>query len=457
MPQDANPKKWSRLDNAAKIFPSTSEKTDTRVFRFTCELNEDVILENLQTAVDKAIKVFPDYACIMKKGIFWYYLEQSDIKPVVVAENMPALSPIYQGDHDRLLFEVSYFKNRINLEIYHVLSDGTGALQFFKTIVCNYIVHTHSDVFSGNLPEFDENQSVSDKSSDGFRKYYKKPEKVKKVKQKKAYHMKGFKNDDDALNLTEVIMSAKDVVAAAHKYNTTMTVFLTAIYIDSIHKEMSLADEKYPLVIGVPVNLRNFFPSNTAKNFFGMISVRYDFSERNGEFSDIIEQVDEQFKNQLTKEKLSIRMNKLAALEHNPFVKIAPLEFKNLVLKIARAITVRNETVVISNVGRIVLPEEFEPFINLFSVFASTLKLQLCLCSYMDKLSLDFTSAFENTAVQKNFVRFLTSQGVEAMVKCNNCFNEQVQADIDTADDTDTQTEMDLQNLSDLADGGEKD
>ena len=33
-------KSWSRLDNAAKIFPSTIEKTDTRVFRFYCELTE---------------------------------------------------------------------------------------------------------------------------------------------------------------------------------------------------------------------------------------------------------------------------------------------------------------------------------------------------------------------------------------------------------------------------------
>ena len=43
---------WSRLDNAAKIFPSTSERTDTRVFRFYCELDEDVDRELLQEAAD---------------------------------------------------------------------------------------------------------------------------------------------------------------------------------------------------------------------------------------------------------------------------------------------------------------------------------------------------------------------------------------------------------------------
>ena len=34
--------KWYQLDNAAKIVPSTTGGADTRVFRITCELKEDV-------------------------------------------------------------------------------------------------------------------------------------------------------------------------------------------------------------------------------------------------------------------------------------------------------------------------------------------------------------------------------------------------------------------------------
>lgn len=41
MPQ-ANVKHWRRLDNAAKLFPAASSKRDTRVFRFYCELKEDI-------------------------------------------------------------------------------------------------------------------------------------------------------------------------------------------------------------------------------------------------------------------------------------------------------------------------------------------------------------------------------------------------------------------------------
>lgn len=417
MPQKQ--RSWSRLDNAAKIFPSTSEKTDTRVFRFSCQLNEDIDGGILQTAVDKALIDFPGYHCVMKKGLFWYYLEQTDIKPVVCPEYKHPCAALYMGESDRLLFEVTYFRKRINLELYHVLTDGTGAMQFLKTIVYNYITLVHHEDFGDTLPEFDVDSSAAEKADDSFRKYYQKQKMPHNETVKKAYRLKGMKNEDDLLGITEVCVSSKSVIDAAHRSGSTMTVFLTALLIDSVHSTMSVADENLPVVIMVPVNLRNFFPSETAKNFFGMISVVYSYKERSGEFGDILEEVSRQFKEKLTKEQLSVRMNRLASLEHNPFVKIAPLPLKNFVLHTARRIGVRGETIVISNVGKVIMPAEFDKYIDRFSVFASTLKLQLCVCSYGDRLTLNFSSAFVSTAVQCAFVRRLTAAGIEAEIQSN--------------------------------------
>lgn len=409
---------WSRLDNAAKIFPSTSEKTDTRVFRFSCQLNEDIDGGILQTAVDKALIDYPTYHCVMKKGLFWYYLEQTDIKPVVCEEYKHPCAALYMGESDRLLFEVTYFRRRINLELYHVLTDGTGAMQFLKTIVYNYITLAHPDDFD-TLPEFDIDSSAAEKADDSFRKYYQKQKMPKNSQVKKAYRLKGMKNEDDVLGITEVCVSSKAVIDAAHRSSSTMTVFLTALLIEAVHSTMSVADENLPVVIMVPVNLRNFFPSETAKNFFGMISIVYSYKERSGEFGDILEEVNRQFKEKLTKEQLSIRMNRLASLEHNPFVKIAPLPLKNFVLHTARRIGVRGETIVISNIGRVIMPPEFDSYIDRFSIFASTLKLQLCVCSYGDRLTLNFSSAFVSTAVQCAFVRRLTAAGIGAEIQSN--------------------------------------
>ena len=40
--------KWFKLDNAAKIFPPTSNKNDPKVFRFTCILKEKIEQNILQ-------------------------------------------------------------------------------------------------------------------------------------------------------------------------------------------------------------------------------------------------------------------------------------------------------------------------------------------------------------------------------------------------------------------------
>ena len=77
--QENNKKRaWSRLDNAAKIFPPSNMGTNTCVFRFSCELTEKIDPVLLQQAVDKAVLKFPAYLVIMKSGAFWYYFEQTD-------------------------------------------------------------------------------------------------------------------------------------------------------------------------------------------------------------------------------------------------------------------------------------------------------------------------------------------------------------------------------------------
>ena len=410
---------WSRLDNAAKIFPSTSTKTDTNVFRFYCELNEQISQPILQNAVNSAIKDFPNFLCIMKRGTFWYYLEQCDIEPEVVEENKAVCSPIYE-DKKKLLFEVSYYKNRINLEIYHALSDGTGAMQFLKTIVYYYIKEAHKEEFDDTFPLLDNDASLSQKSSDSFRKYYQKIKNPPKLKNNKAFKLKLKKREEDHLQAIEGIASVKAILDTAHKYDTTLTVFLTAVLMEAIHKEMTLLNERKPIILNIPVNLRKIFPSETTKNFFGMISIEYNYKKNSAEFIDLIKFIDKAFKEELQKDRLNVRMNKLSSLERNPFIRIAPLPLKNVALKYARRASDSKVTAVFSNIGKAIMPTEMSSFIDFFGVLASTQRLQLCACSYNDKIQMGFTSSFISTDIQKNFFRTLTDNGIDVEIRSND-------------------------------------
>ena len=162
----AERKHWSRLDNAAKIFPPTSTKRDTKVFRFVCELTEPVDSGILQSALEETIQEFPLYRSILKKGLFWYYLEESNLRPQVEKESLPPCSPIYNQDGPGLLFRVLYYKKRINLEVFHVLADGTGAMQFLRALVFAYLAKKYR--ISGRLADYDA--SRDQKNQDAFYK-----------------------------------------------------------------------------------------------------------------------------------------------------------------------------------------------------------------------------------------------------------------------------------------------
>lgn len=419
---------WSRLDNAAKLFPSTMEKSDTRVFRFSCELTEDIDDVLLQQAAEQSAESYPTFGVIMKKGIFWYYLEHCGLKPIVSEESTAVCAAIYQEDHQGLLYRITYRSTRINLEVFHVIADGTGALMFLKDIVYRYLLLRYPERFADSPPLLDNDSSFTQQSDDSFSKYYDKNMKKKQTKPVKAFRIRSNRLDGNRLLAIEGFASVKEIKEAAHKYDTTITVFLTALYIKALSMEMPLESSGKPVIINLPVNLRQFFPSETAKNFFGMFSVIYDFSKRDGSIEDIVSQVSEQFKDQLTRDNLAIRMNAYASIEHNPFARIAPLPLKDAVLRAGRAKSIKHETSVISNVGRINMPPQFDDLIKRFSVFVSTSNIQLNICSYNDVLQMGITSGYESTDVQRNFFRCLTSLGINLTIRSNNSYSTEKEA-----------------------------
>ena len=108
--------RWRKLDNAAQAFPAATGKKDTRVFRFYCQLKEDIQADLLQKALEETMEHYPVFSMVLRKGLFWFYLEQRDLPAKVEEEKRPPCSEIYVPDHKTLLFQVSYYKTRINFE-----------------------------------------------------------------------------------------------------------------------------------------------------------------------------------------------------------------------------------------------------------------------------------------------------------------------------------------------------
>ena len=67
--------RWRKLDNAAQAFPAATGKNDTRVFRFYCLLKEEVSENILQKALDRTMEKYPLFRSVLRKGVFWFYME----------------------------------------------------------------------------------------------------------------------------------------------------------------------------------------------------------------------------------------------------------------------------------------------------------------------------------------------------------------------------------------------
>lgn len=406
---------WRSLDNAAKLFSAASSPKDTRVFRFYCELKEEVKEEILQEALNQTIQKYPVFLSVMRKGLFWHYLEKSELRPVVREEYKEPCSSLYVRDKKTLLFEVTYYKKRINFEVFHALTDGTGATEFLRELVKNYLYLIHEEDLE---PVELSNQylTVKDQEDDSFSRYYDPDFPRKKKKKIRAVQIKKGGKGYEELQINEASMSVKELLGIAREKKVSMSVLLTAAFICAIHEEMSRMQEKKPVILMVPVNLRKIFPSDSMLNFFGYIEPRYQFGGGKDSFEDVLEAVKLYFQENLSKEHMAGRMNELIAIEKHKILKWAPLELKNRCIRAGAKMAEQEVTAVLSNMSVVKMPEDYAQYIEKFGVYTSTNRTELCICSFQDTLSLGFTSRYDSTNIQRNFYRILKELGASVKV-----------------------------------------
>ncbi len=414
---------WTRLDNASKIFPATCNERDPKVIRFACELYEAVEPNILQRALDITIENFPLYKSVLRKGAFWYYLDSSDIKPLIQIESKPVCAPIYVGNKYNLLFRVFYYRNRINFEVFHALADGTGALWFMQFMVNQYLILRYKEAYADTSSD---STSFSGQMDDSFGKHFIGDNLLNGnifnnmiARKISAYQIGGTRLEENRIKLIEGAMSVKAVLGQAHQYNTTLTIYIASLFIYSIYKEMPASKREHPVVLSVPINLRNYFESETARNFFSTMNVGYCFAKGTNDLQDVIKVISDNFRIGLTQESFNKQVNQLMFMEQNPVIRVIPLPLKDIFIRIGAKLSYRRITSTISNIGQISMPSEFNSNIRQFSVCTSARRPQITFCSYGDRMVVSFTSPFRDTDIQRTFFKLLSDQGIEIEITSN--------------------------------------
>lgn len=261
---------WYALDNAAKIYPLSMKHGTMAVFRLSAYLKEPVVPEILQMALTFTIKRFTSFATTVKKGFFWHYLDVTKRRYDVEPDSGVPCSPIYIGRSGSQSFRVLYFENRISVEFFHILTDGTGGMVFLKTLVAEYFrllgVESSGDgILPINaLPDAEETENAflrvkSDGRASGFMG-------------KAAVQLGGRLAAVRPCRILHFKMDADTLKAAAKAHGATVTAYLLALmFVAGRHATDRIDGE---MCVQVPVNMRKFYPSRTLRNFSMYCGIR---------------------------------------------------------------------------------------------------------------------------------------------------------------------------------------
>lgn len=406
-----NNSKWYRLDNVGNFYSFIVNKQFQNVFRYSITLKEDVEQKILQEALNTTMEIFPNFNVSLKRGFFWSYLEDKKNTYTVNKEDLPICFKMYNNSND-FLYRVSYYKKRINFEISHILSDGRGSVEVFKNLISNYIKIKY------NLMDVDTttNTSYIEKSEDSFCKYYKKTKTNDKQNSiRNIYHYRARKMKNKTRYL-EAHLHIDDILNLAHNYNVTLTAFIVSVLIYSFKDVMSEKDLKKNIKIDIPVDMRKHYKSSSSKNYFGLTSVVYKYKTRDDKLEDIIKDINNQLKTNLTSEKLSIRVNKMVSFEKNIFCRVTPIFIKQIVLKTIDYFSSYMSTSCVSNIGKITFANPITPYIKDVNVLTSTTGFQFTLCTYENNLSIGISTKYKYNEVIKNFCNYFSKQDIEMII-----------------------------------------
>ena len=423
-------KKWYRLDNAAKIYPATKTSVWAAIFRISVTFKSEIDLESLQTALERTAKRMPLIAAKIRRGMFWYYLEPSDKVPKLQEDVQNPCMKMSKEENDGFSFRVRVYNKRVSLEVYHALADGFGGFAFMKTMCAEYLrIKGYEVPYTRDILNCSESPRPEE-LEDGHNKFSKFRINEKRM-DKKAYYVKGTKENFDVINIISGSVPCDILLQKAKEKKLSATEYLAGILCNIIYKiqEDENPKRKRPVMILLPVNLRAFYPSDSMRNFTYFVLAGID--PNYGEFTqeEIFSEIHHSTRRALNEKYLNAKISKNVSIERNPMLRIVPLFIKKIAMRITYMFVGENRSsTTISNMGKVDLPKEMEAHIDKVDFYLSRSRFTNINCamgSYGDKMIINFTRAIKEPYVERAFFRELVKQGIPVVIESNRIYEEE--------------------------------
>ncbi len=421
--------RWVRLDNAAKIYPAARRRNWSNVYRQSVTLRDEVDVAVLRSALDITVKRFPSIAARLRRGVFWYYLQQIESAPEIREEQSCPL--VFMGNEEirTCAFRVIVYHNRIALEFFHALTDGTGALIFLKTLTAEYLEQKYDVFIPCEQGVLDRREPPSDEElEDSFLKYAGKVSASRR--DTNAWRLQSEPIGDGFMNLTCFQLPVKDTMELAHNYNSTLTVFMSAVMMKAL---ANLQEEKVQnpkrrkrIKLLIPINLRTLFPSKTLRNF-AMYTIP-ELDPRLGEytFDEICKVIQHKMGAEFTAKHMSTVIATNVGDERNPLVRLIPLPLKNLVMKaVFDSVGEIKSCLSLSNLGLVKMPDIMRQYVERMDFILGVQAAAPYNCgmlSFGDTIYVNFIRNTKDPELERHFFAVLHEMGLPVTVESNQNF-----------------------------------
>ncbi|MBQ9400494.1 MAG: hypothetical protein IJU27_07640 [Bacteroidales bacterium] len=354
-----------RLDNASLIYPASLSKKYASLYRMSVTLSEPVDTDILQKALDATVKRIPTMGYTLTNGAFWWHLVKMDASPKVLPYSH--LHKFSIKGNGGFLFKLSANDCRIVLDIFHVLTDGGGAMTMLLTLTAEYLRLRYGVkvCYGGRILDPADTPYPSE-TADAFDMFSGKKGALEQ--NDPAYHVPGRVESNPTLHDMRIRMPLDQVSKAARKYDATVTELLTAAMLDAlqeVRRTESPRRSKSILKVSVPVDLRRIFGSCTLRNFSSYVNLGVDVRNGNYPFEELVRIVSGQKRLFSMASELEPKVAKNVELEDNFAISCLPRFIKKPIIDIINKIKGdRYCTHTLSNIGLISLPVEMQPYVR---------------------------------------------------------------------------------------------
>lgn len=418
--------RWMPLDNSAKIYPPARTSNWSNIFRISATLTEEIDTEVMKSALDITVRRFPSIAVRLRRGVFWYYLQQISSVPDIREENSYPLVKMSKQEMRQCAFRVIVHGKRVAIEIFHSITDGNGAMIFLKSLVAEYLQQKYGiriPIEHGVLGRLEEPSEEELEDS-----YQKNIGKVSaSLRGNNAWRPSGTPEEDGFSHLTCLELSVKDVLDKAHEYGVSLTGFLCAAMMQALQNmqgdEIPDARKRKAIKICVPVNLRKMFGSSSLRNF--VLYATPEILPKLGKYSfkEICDIVHHQMALEVTPKQMSMKIATNTCCERIWAFKILPLFLKNIAMKMVfNIVGERKSCLALSNLGAIKLPKIMEEYVDRMDFILgvqATAPYDCAVLSFKDTLYINFIRNIKESKLEYYFYRALRELGLNVKAQSN--------------------------------------